>query len=344
MFSAIECTAWAHSMHRYFMYRRRSIDKHAKDSHRRTRAATAALLAAPLLFPVILLCGARLRARHAGAALQEATQSAADATARATKLESELQSQRMQLAFLARASMLGELSGAFAHELSQPLTAIFYNARAAQRGFASDAACPPELRHIMESIVSDAHRAIETIQRLRSLFMKHAPRRETLDLNELLEESLELVQTHLHANGVQVIRRVHQGLVRIRGDSVQLLQVLVNLMLNACDAMKSTPPEHRALTLETHVIGERGASISVTDSGSGIAADAAGRLFEPFFTTKPKGTGFGLSIARAIISSHGGRIDAFNNPGRGATFRIVFPDDTCAAIAIAAEGLDAELE
>ncbi|MBK4738460.1 sensor histidine kinase [Noviherbaspirillum pedocola] len=264
--------------------------------------------------------------------LQEANRTVDELRERATKLEHELQKQRMQVSFLARSSMLGELSGAFAHELTQPLTAISYNVKAAQRGFVNEATCPEELRRILESITADASRAIATIQRLRSLFMKHTPRHDPVDLNELLSESENLVRTHLGAHGVKLTRRLHKGMLRVRGDSVQLLQVLVNLILNACDSMKGTPPELRMLTLESRSLGPRSASISITDNGTGIAADAVGHLFDPYFTTKPNGTGFGLSISRAIISSHGGHIEAFNNPGRGATFRIVFPAEAHTAM------------
>lgn len=332
-------------MRRTIVYRKRRLAARPGETRdirdtRDTRngARGRARLASALLFPVFFCCGIMLRASFAGSSLRrapaqtdagallQARRRADKSAARARKLEQELETQRLQLAFLARTAMLGELSGALAHELSQPLTAILYNARAAQRGAARDPACPQEVRQIVDSVIGDANRAIEVIRRLQALFMRNAPRREPVDLNQLIDETLELVHKHLQARQVKVARDLQRGLLRIRGDSVQLLQVLINLVLNACDAMQAAPPEQRVLTLQSRVHGGHSSSISVSDTGAGIPVEAMEHLFEPFFTTKPGGTGFGLSISRTIIANHGGKIEAANNPDRGATFCISFPE------------------
>ncbi|MDB5772204.1 MAG: hypothetical protein JWM42_2578 [Burkholderia sp.] len=238
--------------------------------------------------------------------------------------EREAQKQRAQLTHLTRVALLGEFSGALAHELNQPLTAILSNAQAARRFLAADRIDLQEIRDILEDIVNEDKRAGEVIRRLRALFMKDDPKPQSLDLNQVVNEALDLAQSDLITRNVKVTVRLQPGLSAIRGDRVQLQQVLLNLILNACEAMNGNAPDQRELTFHTwNTDGD--VWLVISDSGCGVPADAFDRLFDSFFTTKVRGLGFGLSISRSIVTEHGGRIEAGNNPDGGATFRITLP-------------------
>jgi C4-dicarboxylate-specific signal transduction histidine kinase len=237
----------------------------------------------------------------------------------------EIEQRRKEVTHLTRVAILGELSGALAHELNQPLTAILSNAQAAQRLLARAPIDLAELGEILKDIVTDDIRAGEVIARLRALLRKEEANLQPLDLNEVTTEVLALARSELIERHVAVSTRLAPGLPRARGDRVQLQQVMLNLLLNACEAMSANEPAKRILTASTVRDGEGLLLVAIADRGSGIPPDAADRLFEPFFTTKPHGLGLGLSICRSIIAAHGGRLWADNNPDGGATFTFALP-------------------
>lgn len=239
------------------------------------------------------------------------------------RAEQQAQEQRAQLTHLARVALLGKLSGALAHELNQPLTAILSNAQAAQRELAKAPADLDEIRQILQDISEEDKRAGEVIRRLRALFRKEAPEMQPLDLNEVMKETLGIARADLATRKVVVETSLKPGLAMVFGDRVQLQQVFLNLILNACEAMNGNASEQHINISTDEVPGS--VQLSVSDTGHGIAPNAMEHLFDAFFTTKPHGLGFGLSISLSIVVEHGGRIEAMNNPGAGATFRVSLP-------------------
>jgi PAS domain S-box-containing protein len=231
--------------------------------------------------------------------------------------------QRQQLAHLGRAAVLGELSGAFAHELAQPLTSILGNAEAALELLPPDTPGLTEIRDILRDIIKDDVRAAEVIQRLRSMLTQGEIQRRPVDLNQVVREVLALARSDLITRNVSVVTQLdpHAGLVL--ADPVQLQQVLLNLIVNACEAMSGSPPSQRRLTIATRPVDEgRELECSVTDRGGGIPYGDTERIFQPFVTTKKQGLGLGLAICRSIVEAHGGRLWAENAAGGcGAVFR-----------------------
>ena len=248
----------------------------------------------------------------------------ADVTSRKSA-ELEAREQRQELAHLTRVAMLGELSGALAHELNQPLTAILSNAQAAQRMLAREPIDLIEVGEILRDIAEDDRRAGEVIQRLRAMLRKDEAKLLPLGVNELVAEVLSFAHSDLITRNVSVTTELAPELPPVYGDRVQLQQVLLNLVLNACEAMSARQREERRLTLVAVRDGEAGVRVSVVDRGTGIPADELERVFTPFFTTKEHGLGLGLSICRSIVEAHGGRLWASNNEECGATFHLTLP-------------------
>jgi signal transduction histidine kinase len=240
-------------------------------------------------------------------------------------VEQQVQQQRDELAQLSRVAVLGELSGSLAHELNQPLSAILTNAQAAQRFLAQDRADPKDIREILSDIVADDQRAAGIIQRLRELFKRGETQRQPIDVNELVRDALRLVQSELAANGVDVATELAADLRPASGDRVQLQQVLVNLITNACHAMAEVPASSRRLVIRTGFADGEGVRVTVADSGPGIPPDCLARIFEPFFTTRREGMGLGLTVCRTIIRVHRGTLWAENNADGGASFHFVLP-------------------
>jgi len=234
------------------------------------------------------------------------------------RAEREAEEQRQQLAHLNRVAMLGELSGALAHELNQPLTAILSNAQAAQHLLASDNVDLAELREILRDIADEDRRAGAVIGRLHALFKKGETHFQALDVNELVHDVLHLARGDLASRSIDSVMYLPTDLPQVRGDRIQLQQVLLNLVMNGCEAMSASEPDARTLTIRTQRAADGGVQVSVSDNGPGVPA-------EPFFTTKQQGLGLGLSISRSIVSAHGGGLWAENNPDRGATFHVVLP-------------------
>ena len=243
------------------------------------------------------------------------------------RVELDAREQRLQLTHLSRVAMLGELSGGIAHELNQPLTAILSNAQAAQHLIANKSADPEILVEILRDIIAADQRAGEVIRRLRTLFKRGETQFQPLDANELVHEVLGIVHGDLVTRSVEIVPELAATLTRIHGDRVELEQVMLNLVINACDAMAGIAPEQRRLTVRTRKVDvEDGAvQISFSDCGPGFTPDQYAKLFEPFYTTKPRGLGLGLSISRAIIRAHHGRLWGSSTPGKGASFHIVLP-------------------
>ena len=248
-------------------------------------------------------------------------------TLRAGKLEEELRStqegKRREVAHLGRVATLGELSITLAHEMNQPLAVILSNAQAAQRLLAKPQPDLRELRDILEDIINADVRAAEVIQRMRVLLKRGEAPRQLLNLTDVLAQVLQLMRSAFKERGVQLTQQAPPVLPGVLGDRLQLQQVLLNMLLNACEAMQETPPGERRLHVCADSV-ERGVRVSVTDSGCGLPPDVE-PLFEPFHTTKEQGLGMGLAICRSIVAAHQGQLRAFANPGRGATFEMILP-------------------
>jgi signal transduction histidine kinase len=241
------------------------------------------------------------------------------------RAELEIAQQRNQLTHLSRVNMLGELSGSIAHEISQPLTAILSNAHAAQLLLSRAEPDLKELREILKDIVADDQRAVEVIRRLRQLLKRGEVQSQPLSANEIVEDVYKLLRSELVARNVTVHFELASGLPVLRGDRVELQQVLINLVTNACDAMADMPKEARVLTIRTAPDSNDFVRISVCDAGPGIAEGKLEHVFEPFFTSKPNGLGLGLPVCRTIVNAHGGKLWAEHNSVRGATFHLLLP-------------------
>ena len=235
----------------------------------------------------------------------------------------EAREQRQQLAHLGRAAVLGELSGAFAHELAQPLTSILGNAEAALELLPPDTPGSIEIRDMLRDIIKEDVRAAEVIQRLRSMLAQGEIQRRPVDVNQVVREVLSLARSDLVTRNVAVITQLDPRVGLVLADPVQLQQVLLNLIVNACEAMSADPPSQRQLTIATRPTDEgRALECSVSDRGCGIPPGDTERIFQPFVTTKKQGLGLGLAICRSIIEAHGGRLWAENiAQGRGTVFR-----------------------
>ena len=240
------------------------------------------------------------------------------------RVEREAREQRAQLAHLSRVAMLGELSGGIAHELNQPLTAILSNAQAAQAFLANKTGTPEVLGEILHDIVLADRHAGEVIARLRALFRRGETQFGPVDVSLLVGDVLGIVRSDLLARGIEVERELAADLPPVSGDRVELQQVLLNLVVNAAEAMSAPGVDARRLTLRTRRV-DGAVLLEVEDTGPGLSAEQHKRIFEPFYTTKAQGLGLGLSISQAIIRAHGGRLWADAPPGRGARFQIELP-------------------
>ena len=235
----------------------------------------------------------------------------------------EAQLQREELAHLSRVATLSALSGSLAHELGQPLASIYNNARAGQRFLSKDAPDLVELRAIFADIVSEDRRAGEIIESLRTMLRRGEVARQLVSVNESLDELLRLTRSDLIARGISISTLTTGDLPPAMTDRVQLQQVVLNLIVNACDAMASNPPEARKLTLTTF-LAQNEVRIGVLDCGVGLPDDVE-TLFQPFYTTKEGGLGMGLSICRTLVTSHGGRLWAERRAEGGAAFYVALP-------------------
>jgi signal transduction histidine kinase len=246
---------------------------------------------------------------------------------RRRRAEAELQVHRTELAHASRVSTMGQLASAITHELNQPLGAILRNAEAAELLLQKAQPDLQEVRAALGDIRKDDQRAGAVIDRMRALLKRRAPESQALDLEELLKETMALARPDAESRRVSLTLQIPASVPPVRGDRVQLQQVLLNLILNAMDAVNECDGGQRSVVVRAGPKGEGEVEIAVSDRGEGIAPDKMPRLFEPFFTTKQGGMGMGLAISRTIVESHGGKITAENNARRGATFRFTLPVD-----------------
>jgi PAS domain S-box-containing protein len=232
---------------------------------------------------------------------------------------------QMELAHANRLATMGQLAGSIAHEVNQPIGAARNNAHAALRFLAEDQPDLAEVREALEGVVNNTYRAGEIVDRIRDQIKKLPPRKDDVDLNDAIQEVIALVRGELSRHRVFVRTRLAEGLPPVNGDRVQLQQVMLNLVLNAIDAMNSIDDQLRELTISTEASPVEGLLVAVGDSGPGVAVEDRERIFESFYSTKSGGVGIGLSICRSIIGAHGGRLWADAQQPRGAVFRFKLP-------------------
>ena len=279
--------------------------------HKLTVLTTAGLLAIQSILVVGLLYQSRARQR------------------------AELES-RKNLALAAdanRRETMSALTSSIAHELGQPLSALMHNAQALQMMVSANRASPDTIGEILSDIQAQGVRATQIVDRHRTMLRSHQMEKQPLDVHAVIEESLALVAHDMQAREVELTVTLSSNSCVISGDPVLLQQVLVNLLLNAIDAMADIPPARRRIRIRCDV-RKADVEISVRDTGKGLPADVMSTLFKPFVTTKSHGLGIGLTIARTIINAHGGTIDARNNPDGGATFTVTLPRSAAATVVV----------
>jgi signal transduction histidine kinase len=237
--------------------------------------------------------------------------------------ENDAERQREELAHALRVTTVAELTASLAHEVTQPLSAVIINARAGQRLIEPES--DGELRAILDDIGRDASRAAEVVQRVRVLLRKGEPERKPLDINQLVTQVTALLRHALERAQVSLRLTLGEFLPHVPGDSVQLQQVIVNLLLNACDAVSVVENRPRTVDVATDHDARGFVTVEIRDSGIGVPESNLMRLFEPFVTTKPQGLGMGLAISRSIVEAHKGRIWATRNDDHGLTVHIELP-------------------
>ena len=236
-----------------------------------------------------------------------------------------LEERRSELAHASRLSLLGELAANITHEIKQPLATICTYLDALR-------VMPPEerqtnLEEVLGKAREQAGRAVDIVRQIRR-FAAHEPGdRTTIDLNEIIDEALRLTQSEINQAEATVARHFEGPPPRVMGNRVEIQQILANLLVNALEAMRETPPHRRRLTVQTRTTATR-AVVAVRDAGCGLPQDLGERIFDPFFTTRPNGTGLGLPLSRRIAQAHGGRLWAKPNPGGGTTFFLELPTET----------------
>ena len=235
-----------------------------------------------------------------------------------------LRETQAELAHVNRVTAMGQLAASITHEVMQPIAAGINGAQAALRWLSAE---PPNLEEVREALgytVNEGNRAIEVIGRIRALIKKAPPRKDAFDLNEAILEVVGLTRGEAVKHNISVQTQLAEGLPRIQGDRVQLQQVILNLIINAVEAMSSVPEGSRELVIST-AKDVSGVLVAVRDSGPGLVPESFERLFDAFYTTKADGMGMGLSICRSIVEAHGGRIWASRDFGQGATFQVTLP-------------------
>ena len=244
------------------------------------------------------------------------------------RAELEAQRLRQELMHIGRVSAMGELTASLAHELNQPLTAILNNAQAAQLLLAAKVVSLETIGGILDDIVADDKRAAAVIHGLRAMLTKGDSTYASLDLNGVISEVARLVTGDAIVRNVPISLELAADLPSVRGNRIQLQQVVLNLVLNGLEAMPEATTGGRSLVIRTAPDGAGTITIEVQDSGSGIDETETDRLFQPLYTTKAQGLGMGLAIVRTIVEAHGGRLGAVNNERGGATFQVTLPVDT----------------
>lgn len=232
---------------------------------------------------------------------------------------------RAQLAHIARVTTLGELTVSIAHEVNQPLTGAVTSGNACLRWLASQPPNVERARQAVERIIKDANRASDVIGRIRSLAKRAPPQREWLDINETILEIIGLTRSEVRRNSISMRTQLSDDLPPLLGDRVQLQQVILNLILNAIEALSATRDGPRELIISSRNDDAAAVLVAIRDSGTGLDPDKLDQIFNAFHTTKPEGVGMGLSISRSIIEAHGGRVWAEPNTPRGAVLQFTLP-------------------
>jgi len=233
-----------------------------------------------------------------------------------------------ELTHVTRVMTLGEFTASIAHEVNQPLAAIATNGNACLRWLGGATPNLDEARQAVQRIIKDSYRASEVIARVRALVKKTPLRNDLVDLNEVIIEVLALAQREARRKRVSLTRQLKDDLPRVRGDRVQLQQVILNLIINGLEAIAKNKDETRELSVSSDVNGENEVIVAVKDSGEGLDTAHLERVFDAFYTTKPEGMGMGLAISRTIIESHGGRLWATPNSPKGAVFQFTLSTAT----------------
>ena len=244
---------------------------------------------------------------------------------RRRQAEAEAQKQRDELAHALRVATLGEMTASFAHEINQPLAAIATNAAATRRLLSIADAPPGDIDAALSDIAEDARRASQTIRRLRTLFLKEDGERVALDINALIDDMIGLLRHDMRAKKILVAFARGERLPPVLGDPVQLRQVMLNVIVNAAEAITQAADDLREIRIETSQPERGRIAITIRDSGAGVESSELERIFGHFVSTKPQGLGMGLAISRSIVQAHAGRIWATRNPDRGLTFHIDLP-------------------
>jgi signal transduction histidine kinase len=241
------------------------------------------------------------------------------------RAEEALREAQAELAHVTRIMTMGELTASIAHEVNQPLAAVTTNGNAGLRWLAPDPPNLEEARECLRRIIRDGHRASDVIVRLRTLVKKSAPAKAPLDLSDTIQEVLAMIDPEARRHRVSVRTDLAAGLPPMRGDRVQVQQVLLNLVMNGIDAMQAVTERPRELRIRAQPHAAGTVLVAVQDAGIGLDPQSLAQLFEPFYTTKPDGMGLGLTISRTIIEAHGGRLWATPNDGPGATVQFTLP-------------------
>ena len=244
------------------------------------------------------------------------------------RAEEALQQAQAEIAHVTRVTTLGELAASIAHEVNQPLAAIIADANACLNWLAAERPDLDSVREALAAIVKDGDRAAEVITRIRALLSRSSVAHEPCDLARVIREVHPLVRPELARHGITLEMSLAKDVPAVMGDRIQLQQVLLNLLMNAADAVREVPPQRRRLVVRSTVEDRDDgpwAVVAVEDAGIGFGQDGTARLFEAFYTTKPGGLGMGLSISRSIMDGHRGRLWATANSGHGATFHFALP-------------------
>jgi C4-dicarboxylate-specific signal transduction histidine kinase len=240
------------------------------------------------------------------------------------RTEEALRQAQGDLARINRVTTMGELAASLAHEISQPISGVVTNTNVCLRKLAHDKPDLDEVRSALTRLGRDAQRAADILARIRSQFQKGAPKQQTLDVNEIIPETIALLRDQAMRYDISVRTELTPHLPQLVGDRVQLQQVAMNLIVNSIEAMKDVDGI-REMVIKSQRGENEQILVSFSDTGIGLPPHLAEQIFDPFFTTKPHGTGMGLRISRSIVESHGGRLWAVGSPGRGATFHLNLP-------------------
>jgi C4-dicarboxylate-specific signal transduction histidine kinase len=243
----------------------------------------------------------------------------------------KLREAQMQLTHVNRVATVGQLAASISHEVTQPIGALVTNAQAAMRMLNAHSPDLKQVRDALDDIIKDGRRVGEIIQRIRALVKKAPAQTDLLDINEIITETIALTRGEILRNGVSLETQLAKRLPLVRGDRIQLQQVIMNLLMNAVEAMSVVDEGTRGLQIATNKDRENYVSITVSDSGPMLKPESLNRFFEAFYSTKPTGMGIGLSICRSIVEAHDGRIWASANVPRGAVLHITLPSSPKAA-------------